>query len=145
MITLPNEVMSLVNDSKASKTISTISTEGRRHTIYMSSLMAISANQLAFARILMKRTNQNLEEMKKRGDTVSVSVTLGRASYKIIAKVEIYQTSGPVYDKVIEALKLSGVMEGLDKYGMKVQGVWALEPVEVWNESPGPVAGTRVV
>ena len=145
MVTIPNEVMFLVNDPKASKTISTISMEGRIHTIYMGSMMAISPDQLAFAHILMKRTNQNLGEMKGRGDLVSVSVTLGQVSYEIMAKVEEYQTSGPAYDTIIEALKLSGVKEGLDKYGMKVHGVWVLEPVEVWNESPGPSAGTRVV
>ena len=145
MITLPSEVMLLINDPKASKTISTISTERRRHTVFISSLMALSVNQLALAHILMKRTNQNLEDMKKSGEPVSVSVILGRVSYKIIAKVESYQTSGPIYDEVTEALKLSGEMDGLDKYGMKVHGVWALEPMEVWDESPGPSAGTRVV
>jgi hypothetical protein len=92
----------------------------------------------------MKRTNQNLGEMKKGGEPVSVSVTLGQASYEIIAKVESYQTSGLAYDKIIEELERSGVKEGLDKYGMKGHGVWVLEPMEVWNESPGPSAGTRV-
>ena len=144
MILIPNEVMILINDPKSSKTISTLSREGRIHTIYMGSMMAISSDRLAFAHILMKRTNRNLGEMREKGDPVSVSVTLGQASYEIIAKVEEYQTSGLAYDIIIEALMRSGVKEGLDRYGMKVHGVWILKPVEVWNESPGPSAGTRI-
>ncbi len=46
---------------------------------------------------------------------------------------------------IIEALTRSGVKENLDRYGMRVHGVWILELAEVWNESPGPSAGTRVV
>jgi hypothetical protein len=72
--------MMLINDPKASKTISTISAEGRVHTIYMGSMMAITPDRLAFAHILMKRTNRNLKEMKENGDPVSVSVTLEQAS-----------------------------------------------------------------
>lgn len=55
-----------------------------------------------------------------------------------------YQTSGLAYEIIIEALTRTGVKEGLDRYGMKVHGVWILEPVEIWNESPGPSAGTRI-
>jgi hypothetical protein len=145
MITIPNEVVALINDPKSSKTISTSTKGGRIHTIYMGSMMAISSDHLAFAHILMKRTNQNLGEMKEGGEPVSVSITLGQASYEIIAKVESYQTSGPAYNRIVEELERSGVKEGLDRYGMKVHGVWVLEPIEVWNESPGPSAGTRVV
>lgn len=145
MVTIPNEVMMLVNDPKASKTISTLSKEGRIHTIYMGSMSAFSPDQLAFAHLLMKRTHQNLKEMEKNGGLVSVSVTLEQASFEIMAKVKEYHTSGPTYDRMIEALTRLGIKEGLDKYGIKVQGVWILEPVEVWNQGPGPKAGTRIV
>jgi hypothetical protein len=97
----------------------------------MGSMMALSIDKLAFAHILMKRTNQNLGEMKKKTDLVSVSVTLGQASYEIIAKVIEYQTSGQAYDMIIESLMRSGIKEDLDRYGLKVHGVWILEPVEV--------------
>jgi hypothetical protein len=35
-------------------------------------------------------------------------------------------------------------MENLEKFGMKVLGIWTLEPEEVWIQGPGPNAGTRV-
>jgi hypothetical protein len=145
MVNLPDDTMRVVNDPKASKTIATKSSEGRIHTIWMGSLMAFSNDQLVFAHLLMKRTHQNLQEMKKKGDLVSVSVTLEQASYEIMANVMEYQTSGPLYDKMIEALTKLGIKEGLDKYGIKVLGVWVLEPVEVWNQGPGPKAGTKIV
>jgi hypothetical protein len=145
MVIIPDEVMLLINDPKTSKTISTISKEGRIHTIYMGSLSAFSPDQLAFAHLLMKRTHQNLIEMQKGGGMVSVSVTLGQASYEIMAKVKEYHTGGPTYDKMIETLTRLGIKKGLDKYGIKVQGVWILELVEVWNQGPGPKAGTRIV
>jgi uncharacterized protein len=145
MIMLPDEIMKIVNNPKSSKTIATESNEGRIHTIYMGSMTALSPEMLAFAHILMKRTHQNLRGMKGRGDLVSVSVTLEQVSYEIMAKVGEYQTSGPVYDMMIDVLTRQGVKEGLDKYGLEVLGVWTLEPMEVWNQSPGPGAGTRVL
>jgi hypothetical protein len=145
MVSLPNDTMRVVNDPKASKTIATKSSEGRIHTIWMGSLMAFTNDQLVFAHLLMKRTHQNLQEMERKGDLVSVSVTLDQTSYEIMAKVMEYRTSGPLYDKMIEALMRLGIKEGLDKYGIKVLGVWVLEPVEVWNQGPGPKAGTKIV
>jgi hypothetical protein len=145
MVNLPEPVMKITNEPKTSKTIATVSSDGRVHTIYMGSMMALSPNQLAFAHLLMKRTHRNLDEMKKKGDLVSVSVTLEQASYEIMAKVGEYQTSGPVFDKMIEALTRLGVKEKRDNSGMKVLGVWTLVPMEVWNESPGPKAGTRII
>jgi len=144
MTAIPNEVLMLVNDPKASKTFSTKSVLGRIHTIFVGSMLAVSPDQLAFAHILMKRTNQNLLDMRKN-DLLSVSVTLGMTSYEIIAKVKESRTSGPIYDMVVEALTRSDVEGNLVRYGMRVHGVWIIEPVEVWNESPGPSAGTRVV
>ena len=145
MVIIPDEVVKLVNNPMSSKTIATISNEGRVHTIYMGSMSALSPNILVFAHILMKRTQNNLEEMRKRGDLVSVSVTLEQVSYEIMAKVRKYETSGPVYDTMIEVLTRMGVKESLDKYGMTVLGVWILDPMEVWNQSPGPGSGTRIV
>jgi len=62
-----------------------------------------------------------------------------------MAKVKEYQRSGPMYEMMVEVLTQQGIKESLDKYGMKVHGVWILEPVEVWNQSPGPCSGTRIV
>jgi hypothetical protein len=145
MIAMPDEVTKLVNNPKSSKTIATISAEGRIHTIYMGSMSVLSPTTLAFAHILMKRTQRNLEEMRKKGDLVSVSITLEQLSYEIMAKIMDYQTSGPIYDEMIELLTRQGVKEALDKYGMEVIGVWVLEPMEVWNQSPGPGSGIRIV
>ena len=145
MIALPDEVLKLVNNPMSSKTIATINPEGRIHTIYMGSMTALSSNMMAFAHILMKRTQSNLEEIKKNDGLVSVLVTLDQVSYEIMAKVRDYERSGPVYDAMMDVLVRLGVKESLDKYGMEVHGVWILDPMEVWNQSPGPGAGTRIM
>jgi hypothetical protein len=53
----------------------------------------------------MKRTHWNLEEMRNTGRLVSVSVTQEHVSYEIMARVRHYETSGPIYDAMIEVLK----------------------------------------
>jgi hypothetical protein len=145
MVNLSDEILKVINNPKSSRTIATESTEGRIHTIFMGSLTALSPGKLSFAHILMKRTHQNLRAMKERGELVSVSVTLEQISYEVMALVGEYLTSGPTYDEMISVLTRLGVKESLDKYGMEVLGVWTLEPMELWNQSPGPCAGTRLL
>lgn len=144
MTSLPDEVLRLVNDPKASKTIATRFPDGRVHTIYMGSLMATSPDEVIFAHILMKRTQKNLEDMKAKGELVSVSVTLESASYEIMVAVGDHLTSGPKVDLMVDVLKKAGIMERVEHLGMKLLGVWVLLPREVWDQGPGPQAGTRI-
>ncbi len=107
--------------------------------------MVFSPDEMVFAHILMKRTQKNLEEMRKSEDMVSVNATLGQVSYEIMAKVKSYDTSGPNYQRMDETLERIGLKEQLEKYGMRILGVWVLGPEEVWDQSAGPKAGTRLV
>ncbi|MDW5562382.1 MAG: hypothetical protein SA339_04075 [Methanomassiliicoccus sp.] len=135
----------VVNDPKASKTIATKFPDGKIHTIYMGSLISSSPDELVFAHILMKRTQQNLENMKREDELVSVLVTLESASYEIMVKVGDYLTSGPKVDDMVEVLKAQGIMERMERFGMKLLGIWILIPEEIWDQRPGPHAGTRIV
>lgn len=137
--------MRVVNDIKAAKTIATRFPDGRVHTIYMGSLIAPSPDELVFAHIMMRRTHENLKDMKGKGELVSVSVTLGYESYEIMTSAGEYLTSGPKVDGMRGMLEKAGVMDKVEGMGMKLLGVWTLTPQEVWDQRPGPQAGTRIV
>jgi hypothetical protein len=59
----------------------------------MGSLIAPTPDELVFAHIMMKRTHENLRDMKTKGELVSVSVTLGSESYEIMSAIGEYLTS----------------------------------------------------
>ena len=75
--------------------------------------MVFSPDEMVFAHILMKRTQKNLEEMRKSEDMVSVNATLGQVSYEIMAKVKSYDTSGPNYQRMDETLERIGSRSSL--------------------------------
>jgi hypothetical protein len=137
--------MRVVNDLRAAKTIATRFPDGRVHTIYMGSLMAPTPEELMFAHIMMKRTHKNLQDMKSKRELISVSVTLEYASYEIMTAVGEYLTSGPKVENMLEVLTRAGIMERVEGMGMELLGVWTLIPEEVWDQRPGPQAGTRIV
>jgi hypothetical protein len=136
MVKMPDEVFQAVNNPKAGKTLATVRADGTPHIIQVGSVMAPSPDMIAFGAILMKETGKNLEATKKAGKMVSVLVTVEMKSYQVHAKVKDYATSGPLFDKMNEVLK------GL---GLKANGVWTLEPAEVWNQSASYEAGKKMV
>ncbi len=83
--------------------------------------------------------------MQRKDELVSISVTLDRTSYEVMARVKGYYTSGKTYDEFMRIMERSGFEEYLEHLDMKVHGVWALEPIELWNQSATLEAGTRIV
>ncbi len=136
MVNIPEEVLKIVNEIGAVKTLATMFPGERRlHTIQMGSLTAVSADRLIFGRVLTRRSHANLVEMKENSELASVLVNFEKRSYEIMAKPLEYAESGDVLDKINDILKPIGV---------KAFGVWTLEPVEVWNQCPGPWAGNKM-
>lgn len=136
MVTLPDEVFTAINDPKAGKVLATIRPDGNAHVISVGSIIAPSPNMIAFGAVLMKETGKNLESMKKSSRMVSILVTSGMKSYQVRGAIKDYITSGPLYDKMNEELK---------KLGLKANGVWTIEPAEVWNQSASYEAGKKMV
>ncbi|MEM3383806.1 MAG: hypothetical protein QXL52_06335 [Nitrososphaerales archaeon] len=135
MAKLPENVMKVINDPKASKVLATKYPTGVIHVIHVGSIIAPNPNTIAFAAVLMKETSKNLEEMKKKGELASILVILGMEAYQIRVNIKSYETSGPIYDKLSEEIK---------KLGLQVRGVWITEPVEIWNQSASYEAGKRI-
>lgn len=136
MVKMPDEVFQALNNPKAGKVLATVREDGTPHVIQVGSVTAPSPEMIAFGAILMKETGKNLEATKKAKKKVTVLVTAEMKSYQVNAKVKDYVTSGPLFDKMNEFLK------GL---GLKANGVWTLEPTDVWNQSPSYEAGKKMV
>jgi hypothetical protein len=137
MVELSEEIQKIINEVATIKTISTVYPDERRpHSIQVGSLQAASPTRIIFGRVLTQRTHGNLLVMRDQGELASVLINLENRSYEIMAKPLEYAESGPLVDKMNEVLKPMGV---------KAMGVWTLEPMEVWYQSPGPWAGKRVV
>jgi hypothetical protein len=136
MVKMPDEVFQALNNPKAGKVLATVHADGTPHVIQVGSVMAPSPDMIAFGAILMKETGKNLELAKKDKKKVTVLVTLEMKSYQVNAKVKDYVTAGPLLDKMNEVLK------GL---GLKANGVWTLEPTDVWNQSASYEAGKKMV
>jgi hypothetical protein len=136
MVKMPDEVLQALNNPKAGKVLATVREDGTPHVIQVGSVIAPSPEMIAFGAILMKETGKNLEATKKAKKKVTVLVTSEMKSYQVNAKVKDYLTSGPLFDKMNEFLK------GL---GLKANGVWTLEPTDVWNQSPSYEAGKKMV
>lgn len=135
MVSLPENVMKIINDPKASKVLATKSPEGIIHAIHVGSIIAPNPDTIAFAAVLMKETSKNLEEMKRKGELASILVILGMEAYQIRVNIKSYETSGPIYEKLSEEI---------EKLGLKVRGVWITEPAEIWNQSASYEAGKRI-
>ncbi|MCP8319344.1 MAG: hypothetical protein H3Z52_00145 [archaeon] len=138
---LPKYVQDLFNDPSAIKILATKSTGEALHIISVGSMRAPDPNIIAFAAIFMKEAHENLNRAKKTGEKVStlavkvVPEKMQMLAYQARCKVKSLETSGPIYENFKEALK---------KMGFEMRGVWVLEPVEVYNQSPGPDAGKKI-
>lgn len=136
MVALPNEVFELMNDKKATKVLGTRNANNDVHLINVGGAGALDPETIFIGEIMMRKTSDNLRLAQKEKTKVSVLVSQGYKSFEIKASVKDHQTSGPVFEKMVEAFKAM-------KFDLK--GLWLLKPEEVWNESPGPEAGKRML
>ena len=136
MVDLPEVVANTMNDPKAFKVVATISSEGALHAIQVGAIVAPQPGVIAIGAILMQHTSKNMEEMQKKGQTVAIVMGRETESYQVKAKIQIYQTEGPVFEAMNEKVKV---------LGLELRGVWILEPEEVWNQSANYEAGKRMV
>ncbi len=135
MVKIPDEVVNAINNEKNPKVLATVDADGNPHVIEAGSIGAPSNETMIVSAILMKRTDKNLQSMKKDNKIASFLVLDGMKSYEVRCKVVDFITSGPLFDAVAEKIKPSG---------MPFRGVWTFEAVEVYNESASADAGTKM-
>jgi uncharacterized protein len=130
-MTMPSEVINLLNDQEATKVLTSVSSEGIPHSIVVGSTMAPEPNLICAAEILMQTTSANLKE----NANITVLAVKGKESYQVVATVKAHQQEGPLFEKV---------KAELEKMGMPCRGVWLFEPVEAFDQSAGPNAGKKI-
>jgi hypothetical protein len=135
MVALPEEVMKALNDPTSVKVLATKTPEGMVNAIPLGSMMAPDPNTIVFGVVFMKQTHVNMEKMQKNRDRPVVLIVTGGSAYQVHAVIKEYKTSGPVLDAMNEKVKSRGI---------KVIGVWYMEPGTVFDQTPGPNAGKQM-
>lgn len=131
MVALPKEVIDLINAKEATKLLVTVSSEGQPHAIVCGSIFATPDGKAGVGEILMKRASKNLKDTGK----AALSVAAGPKAYELILKNPARADSGPVFDDM--KAKMAAV-------NLPCFVVWTFDVAEVWDESAGPSAGTKV-
>lgn len=140
-MSLPKQAQDLFNDPAAIKVLATCSPENVLHVIPLGSMGAPDANTIVFAAIFMKEAHENLKKAMETGETVSalaakaVMEEMKFLGFQARCRVKAYDTTGPVY---------VGLRDALKKLGLEARGAWILEPVEVINQSVGPDVGKKM-
>lgn len=132
MAELTEPVTRLIAHPGSSKVLSTVSPEGEPHSVVCGSLAVTDDGLLVMGEVFMHRAAEYLRTSPR----VEFLVWKGRDAYSIKAIVKERCTSGPVFDRMTDAL---------DRMGMTAVAVWTFEPLEVWDESASRTAGDRVI
>jgi hypothetical protein len=127
---LLDNAMRLLNDRTATIMLATASRGG---TINLTTILAVKAPEQNVILLAQPRGTQIEEELLHNLETGSlISVLCASASaqretaYQVICSVKEFQTTGPLYEKFIDVLRMRTV---------DLKGVWVLEPVDVIDRS----------
>ncbi|AOO65311.1 pyridoxamine 5'-phosphate oxidase family protein [Sulfurospirillum diekertiae] len=131
MITIPDNVATLLNDDGASKVLTTVAEDGVPHSIVVGSIMAPDSQTICAAEILMKKTAKNLETNKN----IAVLCLKGTESYLVNATVVERQTEGELFESVAAQMK---------KAGLPMSALWIFKPTAIFDQSAGENAGTQI-
>ncbi len=131
MVGIPKDVMDLMTSQEATKILVTAGADGQPHAIVCGSIFATPEGKAGVGEILMKRASKNLKATGK----AALTVTAGPKAYELILKNPVCSTSGPEY----EALKAK-----MAELKLPCFALWTFDVVEIWDESAGPTAGTKI-
>lgn len=129
MVAIPKEVTDIMGE--AVKVLVTASASGQPHAIVCGSILAIGPDKVAVGEVLMKRAKENLAANGK----VAMLITAGPKSYELVLANGQRSTEGPLFDNM---------KAGLAAHNLPCFAAWAFDVVEVWNESAGPGAGSKI-
>ncbi|AMK13425.1 hypothetical protein AUP07_0369 [methanogenic archaeon mixed culture ISO4-G1] len=131
MVAIPKDIMELIAAKETVKILVTSSSEGQPHAIVCGSIFATPDGKAGVGEILMKRASKNLKDTGK----AAIAIAAGPKAYEIILKNPVRSDSGPVFDDM--KAKMAAV-------NLPCFAVWTFDVAEIWDESAGPTAGTKV-
>ncbi|NLY81242.1 MAG: hypothetical protein GX078_00495 [Clostridiales bacterium] len=128
----PEKVMDLLKDEDAVKTISTISEDGKLHSVVAGSIMALNEDSMFVAEIFMNTTSENIQANNK----AAFLIVKGMESYLINVTAQERYTEGAFYDTMSAPMK---------EKGLPVKAVWTFKTDEIFDQSASPNAGKKLV
>jgi hypothetical protein len=135
---LPDDVMALLNDRDAVKTLATIAEDGSTSLVAVKAIRAPEPSVIVLAQTVTKQLDSDLLHHMDTGSLVSILCVSARGelqvAYQIICSVKEFQTAGPLYEKFLDELRARTV---------DLDGAWVLEPVDVIDRSARFGPGSR--
>lgn len=131
MVAVPKEVIDLINAKETTKLLVTAAADGQPHAIVCGSIFATPEGKAGVGEILMKRAAKNLKDTGK----AALSIAAGPKAFELILKNPARADSGPVF----EDMKAKMAQANLPCFA-----VWTFDVAEIWDESAGPNAGTKI-
>jgi hypothetical protein len=127
---LPDIVIGLLNDSDTEKTLVTVAADGKTSLTNVKAIKVRKSSIIVLAQVEAKQLNKELLGHMDKGSLVSILCVSvreeQRTAYQIVCSVREFQTSGPLYEKFLDELRARYV---------DLDGVWALEPVDIVDRS----------
>ena len=129
---IPEKVIKVLSDESSVKVISSVSNDGKLHSVAAGSIMAMGEDRLFVAEIFMNTTSKNIQANKN----VAILIVKGMESYLINATALERNTEGEFFETMIKPMSEKGI---------PVKAVWTFEINEIFDQSATPNAGTKLV
>lgn len=132
MAKMPKEVMDLFNDPKAYKVLATADATGNPNVVPKGSIIAVDEETIAFADVMGKKTNANIDANKKVALLAFKMSPDGSTGYQAKGIFHEFQTSGALLDRFSKFL---------EPRGLKPKTAGIIKVDEVYNcMPPGKIA-----
>ena len=128
---IPEKVMKVLSDESSVKILSSVSNDGKLHSVAAGSIMAMGEDRLFVAEIFMNTTSKNIQANKN----VAILIVKGKESYLINATALERHTEGEYFETMIKPMSEKGI---------PVKAVWTFEANEIFDQSATPNAGTKL-
>lgn len=131
MVAVPKEIIDIAAEKTTTKLLVTSAADGQPHAIVCGSISITADGKASVGEILMKRAKANLAGNGK----AALTIAAGPKAYELVLANAKREDSGPAFEG------LKAAMAGL---GLPCFAMWTFDVVEVWNESAGPAAGSKM-
>ena len=131
MVAVPKEIIDIAGAQGTAKLLVTVSPEGQPHAIVCGSIFVTPDRKAGVGEVLMKRASAYL----KANGKAALSINAGPKSYELILTNASRADSGPAFE---------GMKAKLAELKLPCFALWTFDVAEIWDESAGPTAGSKI-